>query len=117
MKKALFLRRKERVRRSVRRLARGKKRLAVFRSNRHIGVQLIDDEKGVTLAQASTGDKDFKGVKSTSNIEAAKKVGAIMAKCAKDLKVTKVVFDRGPYLYHGRVKALADAIREQGLEF
>ena len=83
-------------------------RLNVYRSNKNILVQLIDDENGVTLASASVNGK---------NIEAATKVGEAIAKEAKKLKVTKVVFDRGGYLYHGRVKALADAARENGLEF
>ena len=83
-------------------------RLNVYRSNKNILVQLIDDENGVTLASASVNGK---------NIEAATKVGEAIAKEAKKLKVTKVVFDRGGYLYHGRVKALADAAREKGLEF
>ena len=83
-------------------------RLNVYRSNKNILVQLIDDETGVTLASASVNGK---------NIEAATKVGTDIAKAAKKLKITKVVFDRSGYLYHGKVKALADAARENGLEF
>ena len=91
-------------------------RLNVFRSNKHIYAQLIDDVNGVTLASASTIDKDLK-LDSTSNTEAAVKVGELVAKRAVEKGVKAVVFDRGGYLYHGRVKALADAARENGLEF
>lgn len=86
-------------------------RLNVYRSNKNIFASLIDDENGVTLASASS--LDMKG----NNTEVASAVGAAIAKKAKDLKIVKVVFDRGGYLYHGRVKALADAARENGLEF
>ena len=91
-------------------------RLNVFRSAKHISVQIIDDENGVTLVSASSMDKDLK-IANGGNIEAAKIVGAEVAKRAKKAKITKVVFDRGGYLYHGRVAALADAARENGLEF
>lgn len=91
-------------------------RLNVFRSAKNISVQIIDDENGKTLVSASSMDKDLK-IKNGGNIEAAKKVGAEIAKRAKKAKITKVVFDRGGYLYHGRVKALAEAARENGLEF
>ncbi len=91
-------------------------RLNVFRSNTNISVQIIDDVKGITLASASSLDKSLKIAKG-SNIEAAKVVGKDIAEKAKKLKIKKVVFDRGGYLYHGRVKALADAARENGLEF
>ena len=91
-------------------------RLNVFRSNSNISVQIIDDVKGVTLASASSLDKSLK-IKNGSNIEAAKIVGKDIAEKAKKIKINKVVFDRGGYLYHGRVKALADAARENGLEF
>ena len=91
-------------------------RLNVFRSAKHISVQIIDDEKGVTLVSASSMDKDLK-ITNGGNIEAAKAVGAEIAKRAKKAKITKVVFDRGGYLYHGRVEALAEAARENGLEF
>ncbi|AEH46206.1 50S ribosomal protein L18 [Parageobacillus thermoglucosidasius] len=91
-------------------------RLNVFRSNKHIYAQIIDDMKAVTLVSASTLDKEF-DLASTGNIEAAKKVGELVAKRALEKGIKKVVFDRGGYLYHGRVKALADAAREAGLEF
>ena len=91
-------------------------RLNVFRSNANITAQIIDDEKGVTLVSASTLEKDLK-IANGGNIEAAKKIGAEIANRAKKAKITKVVFDRGGYLYHGRVKALAEAARENGLEF
>ena len=91
-------------------------RLNVFRSNANITAQIIDDEKGVTLVSASTLEKDLK-ITNGGNIEAAKKIGAEIANRAKKAKITKVVFDRGGYLYHGRVKALAEAARENGLEF
>lgn len=91
-------------------------RLNVFRSNKHIYAQLIDDVNGVTLASASTIEKDL-GLEGTSNTEAAQKVGEIIAKRAVEKGYTTVVFDRGGYLFHGRVKALADAARENGLEF
>ena len=91
-------------------------RLCVFRSLKNISVQIIDDEKGVTLVSASSLDKDL-NIKIGGNIEASKLVGALVAKKAKKAKIEKVVFDRGGYLYHGRVKALADAARENGLEF
>lgn len=95
-----------------------KPRLNVYRSVKHIYVQLIDDYSGKTLAAASTLDKELKGKISTGgNIEAAKTVGKLVAKRAADKGVKKTVFDRGGYLYHGRVKALADAAREGGLEF
>ena len=91
-------------------------RLNVFRSAKHISVQIIDDVTGTTLVSASSMDKELK-ITNGGNIEAAKKVGAEIAKRAKKAKITKVVFDRGGYLYHGRVEALADAARENGLEF
>ena len=91
-------------------------RLNVFRSNQHIYAQLIDDVNGVTLASASTLDKEL-SLTSTSNIEAAQKVGELVAKRAIEKGYKSVVFDRGGYLFHGRVKALADAARENGLEF
>lgn len=91
-------------------------RLNVFRSNKNIYVQLIDDINGTTLASASTNDKDFKN-EATSNVEAATQVGELIAKRAQDKGYKSVVFDRGGYLYHGRVKALAEAAREAGLEF
>ncbi|MEH6941146.1 50S ribosomal protein L18 [Bacillus sp. JJ722] len=91
-------------------------RLNVFRSNKHIYAQLIDDVNGVTLASASTQDKGLE-LASTSNIEAAQTVGENIAKRAVEKGYSSVVFDRGGYLFHGRVKALADAARENGLQF
>jgi len=92
-------------------------RLSVFRSAKHIYVQLIDDVQGVTLATASTQDKELKSIGNGGNVEAAKQVGQLVADRAKAKGVTRVVFDRGGYLYHGRIQALADAAREAGLEF
>ena len=91
-------------------------RLCVFRSNKGIYAQIIDDENRTTLVSASSLDKDLK-IKNGSNVEAATVVGKSIAEKAKKAKITKVVFDRGGYLYHGRVAALADAARENGLEF
>ena len=91
-------------------------RLCVFRSNTGIYAQIIDDETRTTLVSASSLDKDL-NIKNGSNVEAAKVVGKAIAEKATKAKITKVVFDRGGYLYHGRVKALADAARENGLEF
>ena len=93
-----------------------KPRLNVFRANANITAQIIDDTKGVTLVSASTLEKDLK-IKNGGNVEAAKLIGAEIAKRAKKAKIKEVVFDRGGYLYHGRVKALAEAARENGLEF
>lgn len=95
-----------------------KPRLNVFRSVKHIYVQVIDDYSSKTLAAASSVDKELKGkIKTGGNIEAAKTVGQLLAKRAADKGIKMVVFDRGGYLYHGRIKALADAAREGGLEF
>ena len=91
------------------------RRLNVFRSEKHIYAQIIDDTKGTTLCSASSVEKDFEGV--GSNKEAAKKVGMTVAQRAKEKGIDKVVFDRGGYIYHGRVAALADGAREGGLEF
>ena len=91
-------------------------RLNVFRSNGNIFAQIIDDSWDKTLVSASSIDKELK-LENGGNVEAAKKVGELLAKRAKKAKITKVTFDRGGYLYHGRVKALADAARENGLEF
>lgn len=91
-------------------------RLNVFRSNSNIFAQIIDDEKGVTLVSASSIDKELK-LENGGNIEAAIKVGELIAKRAKKAKIEQVVFDRGGYLYHGRVKALAESARENGLKF
>lgn len=91
-------------------------RLNVFRSNSNIFAQIIDDSEGKTLVSASSIDKEL-SLENGGNVEAAAKVGELIAKRAKEAKITKVVFDRGGYLYHGRIKALADAARENGLEF
>jgi large subunit ribosomal protein L18 len=93
-------------------------RLNIFRSSKHMYAQIIDDTNGVTLAAASTQDKELKDqVSNGGNIEAARKVGELIAQRAKEKGLVQVVFDRGGYLYHGRVQALADAAREAGLEF
>ncbi|NLM12302.1 MAG: 50S ribosomal protein L18 [Epulopiscium sp.] len=93
-------------------------RLCVFRSDKHIYAQIIDDVKGTTLVAASTLEKDIASqLEKTNNVQAAKVVGEIVARRALDKGVTEVVFDRGGYIYHGKVKALADAAREAGLQF
>ncbi len=109
-------RRKNRVRRAVKARANGRPRLSVFRSNQNIYAQVIDDVNGVTLAAASTLDKDLKG-KAGGNTSAAGEVGKLVAERATKAGVSEVVFDRGGYIYHGRIKALADAAREGGLSF
>ncbi|WP_018699149.1 50S ribosomal protein L18 [Amorphus coralli] len=111
-------RRTMRVRRTIRSAANGRPRLSVFRSSKHIYVQVIDDAAGNTVAAASTLDKDLRGsLKTGADTAAAAEVGRLIAERAKKAGVSKVVFDRGGYIYHGRVKALADAAREGGLEF
>lgn len=113
-----FDRRKQRVRLQLRERAKGRVRLSVFRSGKHMYAQLIDDAKQATLVSASTLDKELRDkVKNGCSVEAAKLVGALIAERAKKAKVSNVVFDRGGYLFHGRVKALADAAREAGLSF
>ena len=93
-------------------------RLAVFRSNNHMYAQVIDDTAGITLVSACTLEKDVKeGLEKTNNIDAAKQVGTVVAKRALEQDITTVVFDRGGYIYHGKVQALADAAREAGLTF
>ena len=114
-KQALRLRRHRRVRKRVTGTA-DRPRLAVFRSNKHIAAQVIDDVSGRTLVAASSVEKDLKG-SAGGNRDTAKKVGQLLGERAKAAGVTKVVFDRGGFLYHGRVAALADAAREAGLEF
>jgi large subunit ribosomal protein L18 len=112
------LRRTAKVRRNVRAAASGRARLSVFRSSKHIYAQVIDDTKGETLASASSMEKEMRGqLKTGANIDAAKAVGKLLAERASAKGVKDVVFDRGGYLYHGRVKALADAAREGGLNF
>ena len=113
-----FTRRAQRVRHSLKRKSHGRARLSVFRSSKHIYAQVIDDAGDKTVAAASTLDKDLKGsLKKGSDMEAAQAVGKLIAARALQAGVTNVVFDRGGYLYHGRVKALADAAREAGLNF
>ncbi len=116
--KELFERRRQRVRTRLRATANGRPRLSVFRSSKHIYAQVIDDAQGVTLTAASSIDKELRGqLKTGADIEAAKAVGTLLAQRALAKGVSTVVFDRGGYIYHGRVKALADAAREGGLAF
>ena len=115
-KLSLFDRRRQRVRSTLRARSAGKPRLSVHRSGRHIYAQVIDDAAGKTLASASTLDKDLRGKTSATSAGAAE-VGKTLAARAKKAGVSSVVFDRGGFLFHGRVKALADAAREGGLEF
>ena len=113
----LFARRQGRTRHAIR-LKSDRVRLSVFRSSQHIYAQVIDDARGVTVAAASTLDKDVLGdLKTGADIEAAKAVGKAIAERAQKAGISAVVFDRGGYLFHGRVKALADAAREAGLAF
>ena len=118
--KALFLRRRQRVRAKLRRVANNRPRLSVFRSSKHIYAQIIDDAAGHTLAAASSRD-DIQAMQSAEagkgKVATSHAVGKLLAQRAKDKGVTAVAFDRGGYLYHGRVKALADAARESGLSF
>ena len=109
-----MLRRAQRVRRRLKKYSNGRPRLSVFRSSKNISVQIIDDVTGTTLSSAST--LEYKKVKG-SNLDAATRIGKLIAERAKKAKIEDVIFDRGPYLYHGRVKALADAAREAGLKF
>jgi large subunit ribosomal protein L18 len=111
-------RRKARIRRAIRKAANGRPRLSVHRSSKQIYAQVIDDERGVTLAAASSLEKEMRGkLKTGANIDAAKEVGRLVAERAGAAGVKAVVFDRSGYLYHGRVKALAEAAREGGLDF
>ena len=116
--KELFERRRARSRKKLQKVARGQPRLSVHRSSKHIYAQIIDDQAGNTVAAASTLDADFKKAsKSTANAAAASVVGKLVAERAKAKGIDAVVFDRGGYIFHGRVKALADAAREAGLKF
>ena len=116
--RTLYHRRAERNRSQIAKAANGRPRLSVFRSGRHIYAQVIDDASGKTLAAASTLDKTVSGgLKSGANVEAAGAVGKLVAERAAGAGVKDVVFDRGGYIYHGRVKALAEAARENGLNF
>ena len=111
-------RRKGRVRGMLSRAAHGRKRLSVFRSSKHIYAQVIDDIKGVTLAAASSVEKDMRGsLKTGANVDAAKAVGKLVAQRAIEKGIKQVVFDRNGFLYHGRVRAVAEGAREGGLEF
>ena len=111
-------RRKQRVRNSLRRSANGRPRLSVFRSSKQIYAQIIDDTKGVTLAAASSLEKDVRSaLKSGANVDAARTIGKQLAERATAAGIKDVVFDRGAYMYHGRVKALAEGAREGGLNF
>ena len=112
----LFERRKKRTRFRIAHTAGGRPRLSIFRSGRHIYAQIIDDRSAKTMVVASTNEKDGKFAK-TWNVEAAAAVGKMIAERAIAKGVKQVVFDRGGYIYHGRVKALAEAARESGLEF
>lgn len=115
-KRSLFLKRRLRVRNKLRKMNAGRVRLSVHRSNKNISVQLIDDVNGVTLASASSLEKDL-GLVGKNNVEAASKVGSTIAERAKKAGVEECYFDRGGFLFHGKVKALADAAREGGLKF
>ena len=114
-KRTLFLKRRLRVRNKLRKVNAGRARLSVHRSNKNISVQLIDDVRGVTLAAASTMEKDL-CLFGKNNVEAAAKVGTLIAERAKAAGIEEAYFDRGGFLYHGKVKALADAAREGGLK-
>lgn len=115
-KRTMFLKRRLRVRNKLRKVNAGRVRLSVHRSNKNISVQLIDDVRGVTLASASSLEKDL-GIVGKNNVEAAAKVGTAIAERAKKAGVEDCYFDRGGFLFHGKVKALADAAREGGLKF
>lgn len=114
-KRELFQKRRLRVRNKLRKVNSGKLRLSVHRSGKNISAQVIDDVQGKTLASASSLEKDL-GVVGKNNLEAATKVGATIAERAKAAGVDEAYFDRGGFLYHGKVKALADAAREGGLK-
>jgi len=114
-KRDLFLKRRLRVRNKLRKVNVGRPRLSVHRSNKNISVQLIDDVNGVTIASASSLEKDL-GIVGKNNVDAAAKVGAAIAERAKKVGVEEAYFDRGGFLFHGRIKALAEAAREGGLK-
>ncbi|HNX57924.1 MAG TPA: 50S ribosomal protein L18 [Spirochaetota bacterium] len=117
VKKVRLERRRKRIKNKIVLSDSNRKRLCISKSNKSIYVQVIDDVKGVTLVAMSTLAKDFPSMKSRVNIEAAKALGKLIAEKAKAQGITKVTFDRNGLLYHGRVKAFADAAREHGLEF
>jgi large subunit ribosomal protein L18 len=111
-------RRRDRIRAQLRKVANGRPRLSVYRSGRHIYAQIIDDLAGHTIAAASSLEKDMRtSLKTGADTQAAMEVGKLVADRARQAGIEKVVFDRGAYRYHGRVKALADAAREGGLDF
>jgi large subunit ribosomal protein L18 len=115
-KRELFLKRRLRVRNKIKATSHGRLRLSVHRSNKNISVQLIDDARGVTIASASSLEKDL-GVVGSNNVDAAAKIGSAIAERAKKAGVEECYFDRGGFLFHGKIKALADAAREGGLKF
>ena len=115
-KRELFLKRRQRVRNKIKAMSAGRLRLSVHRSNKNISAKLIDDVHGVTLAAASTLEKDL-GYVGKNNVEASAKVGATIAERAKAAGIETCYFDRGGFLFHGRIKALAEAAREGGLKF
>jgi large subunit ribosomal protein L18 len=115
-KRELFLKRRQRVRNKIKATAHGRLRLSVHRSSKNISVQLIDDARGVTVAAASTLEKGL-GFYGKNNVEASAKVGATIAERARKAGVEECYFDRGGFLFHGKVKALAEAAREGGLKF
>ena len=115
-KKVLFQKRRLRVRSKLRKVNAGRPRLSVHRSSKNMSVQIIDDVNGVTLASASSMEKDL-GVVGKNNVEAAAKIGSAIAERAKAAGIEDCYFDRGGFLFHGKVKALADAAREGGLKF
>ena len=115
-KQELFQKRRLRVRNKLRAMSNGRPRMSIHRSSKNLFVQVIDDLKGVTLASASTLEKDL-GLIGKNNVEAAAKIGSTIAERAKAAGVEEVVFDRGGFIFHGKVKALADAAREGGLKF
>ena len=116
--KELFERRRQRTRSKLRQTCKGQLRLSVHRSSKHIYAQVIDDADGITLVAASTLDADFKSAsRKTADVAAATAVGKLVAERAKAKGIDAVVFDRGGYIFHGRVKALAEAARDAGLKF
>ncbi|MBI3793339.1 MAG: 50S ribosomal protein L18 [Nitrospinae bacterium] len=115
LKKVLRAKRRFRIRKNLSGTAE-RPRLAVFRSNKHFGLQVIDDTKGVTIVSVFTQEKELKGKFKGNNVAAAKEAASILAKRAKEKGVTKMVFDRSGYAYHGRVKQIAESLRENGVQ-
>ena len=116
--KELFEKRKGRIRSALKKAANGKMRLSVFRSGKHMYAQIIDDTIGKTLVAASTTQKEVKAeLEKTNNVDAAAYLGTVIGKKAVEAGIKEVVFDRGGFIYHGKIQALADAAREAGLEF